>query len=136
MRAPRTKGSKSVAGDVIFDSLFSLKASASRAPTHAKEGVQVELARIDRSISSGASYTMKYLLKTVDGGDALNAEAGLSTPASAATDSVAQAGLFAKTQRSPGKKPKQLSAKQFPEFQDKRKKHAATAKRVDAYRSL
>jgi hypothetical protein len=137
VRNPRAKGSKSTAGDVIFDSLCALKASASRAPTHAKEGAQVELARIDRSISSGASYAMKYLLKTVDGGDAINAEAGLFTPTpSAATDTVAQAGLFAELQSGPGKKPKQPSAKQLAEFQDKRAKHAATAKRVDAYRSL
>jgi hypothetical protein len=54
---------------------------------------------------------MKYLLKTVDGGDALNA----------------QAGLFADSG---------VSAKELTELQDKRAKHLATAKRVDAYRSL
>jgi hypothetical protein len=112
----KTKGAakstpKPSAPDVIFDSLDALKTNALRAPTHAKEGAQVELARIDRSISSGASYAMKYLLKTVDGGDELNADAGLFTDAG-------------------------ISAKQQAEIQAKRAKHAAIAKRVDAYRSL
>ena len=129
------------ASDVIFDTLDALKASASRAPTHAKEGAQVELARIDRSISSGASYAMKYLLKTVDGGDQLNVEAGLFTPAgtpaaSAEPAAATQAGLFAEIQISAGKNPKPATPKQLEEFQAKRAKHAATAKRVDAYRSL
>lgn len=113
VRAPRAKGSKAAAGDVIFDSLDALKASTSRTPTHAKEGAQVELARIDRSISSGASYAMKYLLKTVDGGEPLNAEAGLFPELDAAVT-------------------RQKSAQQ----QQKRAEHLAAAKRVDAYRSL
>jgi hypothetical protein len=132
---------KSSVSDVIFDSLDALKALASRAPTHAKEGSQVELARIDRSISGGASYAMKYLLKTVDGGDTLNAEAGLFTPAgepvaSAELDAAAQAGLFAEIQLSTVKKAKQPTPQQLAELNDKRAKHGATAKRVDAYRSL
>jgi hypothetical protein len=139
VRNPRAKGSKSAAGDVIFDSLCALKASASRAPTHVKEGAQVALARIDRSISSGASYAMKYLLKTVDGGDQLNAETGLLTEAGAtraAAEPAVQPGLFADILGTPSKQAKKPTPKQAAEFQDKRAKHAATAKRVDAYRSL
>lgn len=101
--------------DVMYDTLEDLKAGNGRpaAATVSKngstrtEGSQVEFARIDRSISSGASYAMKYLLKTVDGGDALNNDAGLFDAAD-------------------------LS----PEALEKRAKHAAAAKRVDAYRSL
>ena len=93
--------------DQMYDTLQSLKAGQVRSPSHAKEGAQVEFALIDRSISSGASYAMKYLLKTVDGGDALNNEAGLFD-----------------------------AADLTPEAKEKRAKHAATAKRVDAYRSL
>ncbi|SFH85499.1 Bacteriophage replication gene A protein (GPA) [Collimonas sp. OK307] len=65
------------AGDVMYDTRARLAVDESRPLTHAKEGAQVELSRIDRSISSGASYAMKYLLKTVDAGDELNLEAGL-----------------------------------------------------------
>ena len=108
VRAPRVKGA---AGDIIYDSLGALKAGISRAPSHTKEGAQVELARIDRSISSGASYAMKYLLKTVDGGDTLNAEAGLFPDDADGTT---------------------LSPEQI----KRRQEHLATAKRVDAYRSL
>lgn len=111
VRAPRAKGAASTAGDVIYDSIDSLKARISRAPTHAKEGSQVELARIDRSISSGASYAMKYLLKTVDGGESLNAEARLFPDDADGTT---------------------LSPEQI----KRRQEHLATAKRVDAYRSL
>ena len=112
VRAPRAKGSTSAAGDRIFDTLKDLKAKASRAPRHAKEGAQVELARIDRKISSGASYAMKYLLKTVDGGDQLNAQTGLFPENPAASPA--------------------LSAKQ----KKRRAEHLAAAKRVDAYRAL
>ena len=103
----------SSAGDVIFETLDALKASASRVPTHAKEGAQVELARIDRSISSGASYAMKYMLKTVDGGDALNTEAGLFPETDIAT-----------------------TPQQTKEKAELRAQHVAAARRVDAYRSL
>jgi len=64
-------------GDVVYETLQDLRTLVGRRPTHPKEGAQVELACIDRSISSGASYAMKYLLKTVDGGDALNQEMGV-----------------------------------------------------------
>jgi hypothetical protein len=101
------------AGDVIFDSLAALQAHAGRAPTSAKEGAQVELSRIDRRISSGASYAMKYMLKTVDAGDVINTEAGLFPELGA------------------GATPKQNQAQA-----ERRAKHLAAAKRVDAYRSL
>lgn len=39
-------------GHRIYDSLEHLKSGSGRAPTHAKEGAQVELARIDRKISA------------------------------------------------------------------------------------
>ncbi|MCP9759393.1 hypothetical protein EGI20_08730 [Aquitalea sp. S1-19] len=55
--------------DRMFDCRTDLVEGKGRALTHVKEGAQVELARIDRSISGGASYAMKYLLKTVDGGE-------------------------------------------------------------------
>jgi hypothetical protein len=125
IRNSRTKSSKKAvkitaplftlasAGDVIFATLDALKARAGRAPTHAKEGAQVELARIDRSISSGASYAMKYMLKTVDGGEQLNKSAGLFPDAELAV-----------TPAQTEKQAKRLAA------------HEASAKRVDAYRSL
>lgn len=106
------KGS-TTGSDTMFDSLTALKARASRALTHAKEGAQVELARIDRRISSGASYAMKYLLKTVDAGDEFNKGVG----------------LFPETNS--GSSKAQLEARNR-----KREQHAATSKRVDAYRSL
>lgn len=112
-----TKHAKSAAlssaGDVIFASLDDLKAHAGRAPTHAKEGAQVELARIDRSISSGASYAMKYLLKTVDGGEKLNKEAGLFPEMDASA-----------------------TPKHTAEQEARIAEHAATAQRVDAFRCL
>lgn len=83
-------------GDVVYETLQDLRARVGRRPTHPKEGSQVELACIDRSISSGASYAMKYLLKTVDGGEKLNEEVGVVGDQT----------------------------------------HLATARRVDAYRSL
>lgn len=104
VRTPRTTTEH--AGSIMFDTLDALRANAFRTPTHAKEGAQVELARIDRSISSGASYAMKYLLKTVDGGAELNQQVGLFGDATTAAD------------------------------QRKQAEHLATAERVDAYRSL
>ena len=77
IKAPSRKGTKNTAADVIFDSREHLLANSARPVTHAKEGAQVEVSRINREISSGASYAMKYLLKTVDAGDALNQQAGL-----------------------------------------------------------
>ena len=77
VRNPKPKHGHQLVRDTIYESLDALRARSSRLPTHPKEGAQVELARIDRSISSGASYAMKYLLKTVDGGDKLNEQCGL-----------------------------------------------------------
>jgi hypothetical protein len=77
IRAPSRKGTKNTADDVMFDTREHLLGDAPRALTHAEEGAQVEVSRINRDISSGASYAMKYLLKTVDAGDELNKQAGL-----------------------------------------------------------
>lgn len=106
IRAPSRKGQKLHPDDRIYATQTDLLAGGGRVPTHAKEGAQVELSRIDRSISSGASYAMKYLLKTVDAGDQLNKEVDLF-----------------------GAAPADDEAKQ-------RAQHQATAQRVDAYRSL
>lgn len=71
-----------------------------------KEGAQTEWARIDRSISNGATYIMKYLLKTVDAGEQMNKEVGLFDD----------------------EPPK--------EAEKARHDHAASCARVDAYRSV
>ncbi|MFP3186383.1 MAG: replication endonuclease, partial [Paraburkholderia sp.] len=107
VRAPSRQGEKNTANDRIFDSRADLFARVSRPLTYANEGAQVELSRIDRSISNGASYAMKYLLKTVDAGEQLNNEVG----------------LFPDIENDAEKKAK-------------RKEHKAAARRVDAYRSL
>lgn len=106
---------KARAENVMYDTLEDLKAGNGRPSvvtvlkngSEKYEGSQVEFARINRDISSGASYAMKYLLKTVDGGDALNNDAGLFDAADLSSETL-----------------------------EKRAKHAAAAKRVDAYRSL
>lgn len=113
LRKARGANSAATANDSMFDSLSALKARASRALTHGKEGAQVELARIDRSISSGASYAMKYLLKTVDAGNELNQDVGLFP----STDSSS-------------------TMKELEAVDRTREQHAAIARRVDAYRSL
>ena len=100
-------------GHRIYDSLEHLKSGSGRAPTHAKEGAQVELARIDRKISSGASYAMKYLFKTVKAGTELERAAGLLPAEDVVLPNKAQQALDAK-----------------------RAKQEATAERVDAFRSL
>jgi len=109
VRAPSRKGQKNTDGDRMFDSRADLLAESARPLRYAKEGAQVELSRIDRAISSGASYAMKYLLKTVDAGDELNKEVG----------------LFPELENEDDAKKKAT-----------RKKHRATARRVDAYRSI
>lgn len=104
IRALSCKGVKNHSGDRIFESPQDLSDENGRPLKYPKEGAQVELSRIDRRFSNGASYAMKYLLKTVDAGNKLNKEVGL-----------------------------------FPETEDaaeKKARHKATAKRVDAYRSL
>lgn len=100
-------------GHRIYDRLEHLKSGTGRAPTHAKEGAQVELARIDRKISSGASYAMKYLLKTVKAGTELQQAAGLLPREGVVLPDKAQQALDAK-----------------------RAKQEATAQRVDAFRGL
>jgi hypothetical protein len=85
VRAPSRRGDKNTSGDVMFDCRDDLLVDGSRPVAHAKEGAQVEVSRINRDISSGASYAMKYLLKTVDGGDDLNRQAGLFPDEDAAT---------------------------------------------------
>ena len=106
IRAPSWKGQKHHPDDRIYVTRADLLGGTGRAPTHAKEGAQIELSRIDRSISSGASYAMKYLLKTVDASDKLNQKADLFGNIPAA------------------------------ELKEKQKKHQESAQRVDAYRSL
>jgi hypothetical protein len=93
----------------MYDTRADLLAGTGRLPAYPKDGAQVEVSRIDRAISSGASYAMKYLLKTVDGGDELSREVG----------------LFAAPEGESG------CAKM-----DKREQHRETARRVDAFRSL
>ena len=121
---------------VMYDTLGELSAGVSRAARHAKEGAQVELARIDRRISSGASYAMKYLLKTVDGGDTLNAQVGLFASGAQAIQPELQTSLFGESAGSSTTLAPKSSPKQEAQLQKKRQQHLATAKRVDAYRSL
>ena len=77
LRLPTKKGEKTGSRDIIFSSGKALHDGLGRCPKHPKEGAQVELSCIDRAISSGASYAMKYLLKTVEAGDELNTQVGL-----------------------------------------------------------
>ncbi len=114
LRTPGHRGKKRHTDDVIFETRAALLAGESRPVTHAKEGAQVEVAKIDRSISSGASYVMKYLLKTVDGGEPLNQ----------------QADLFGDAHQSV------LSQAEAKARDEKRRAHQESARRVDAYRSL
>lgn len=114
VRAPSRRGETAHAGDVMFDSRGDALTGASRPLTHPKEGAQVEVSKIDRSISSGASYAMKYLLKTVDGGEPLNKQVDLFGDAEQGDTS------------DDAKKARQA----------KRKAHQESARRVDAYRSL
>jgi hypothetical protein len=121
---------------VMFDTADELRAGVSRPARHAKEGAQVELARIDRRISSGASYAMKYLLKTVDGGDTLNAEVGLFASGAKATRPELQTSIFDESASDPAALARKRSPQQEAEFKKKRAQHLTTARRVDAYRSL
>jgi hypothetical protein len=77
VRAPSKRGEKNTKDDRMFDSRQDVIDKCSRPLTHAKEGAQVEVSRINRDISSGAGYAMKYLLKTVDAGDELNKQVAL-----------------------------------------------------------
>lgn len=77
IRAPSRRGEKNTHDDRMFDSRQDVIDELSRPLTHAKEGAQVEVSRINRDISSGAGYAMKYLLKTVDAGEELNKQVGL-----------------------------------------------------------
>lgn len=86
VRSPSaTDSGKPAPVDTIYDTRDNLLTGTSRPLRHPNEGAQVEVSRIDRNISSGASYAMKYLLKTVDAGDELNREAGLFAGDDAAT---------------------------------------------------
>lgn len=106
VRSPGTSPKSTPRSD-YYDTAVDLKAGSGRKAAYPKEGAQTEWARIDRSISSGATYAMKYLLKTVDAGTTLNDEVGLF-------DGVTDAG---------DKK----------EAQDA---HQQACKRVDAYRGV
>lgn len=109
VRAPSRRGEKNTEDDRMFDTRADLLAGTGRPLAYPKEGAQVELSRIDRSISSGASYAMKYLLKTVDAGEELNREVGLFPELEGESDS---------------------------EKKEKHKQHRDAARRVDAFRSL
>ena len=104
--------------DIIYDSLESLVDNKGRAPV-GNEGAQVDFVHIDRSISSGASYAMKYLLKTVDA----------SAPVSAKKKA-------AKKNAPPANPVKVETEEETEEESKKRLEHKAVARRVDAYRSL
>lgn len=106
VRAGGSRARSSMATDLMFDTRDALLRGLGRPPAYSREGAQVELSRIDRDISSGASYAMKYLLKTVDAGGELSQKVG----------------LFSES----GDEQQQL----------KRKRHQETARRVDAFRAL
>lgn len=63
---PNRKGEKKQHCDEIYENRVALINGQLRAVYHAKEGAQVELSRIDRSISTGASYALKYVLKSLN----------------------------------------------------------------------
>lgn len=107
VRVPNRKGEDRSNSDVVFDTQADLRAHTGRPLAHAKEGAQVEFSRINRKLSSGASYAMKYLLKTVDTGD----------------DLIEDVGLLPSAEDGAGRKAA-------------RKAHKKTARRVDAYRAL
>lgn len=112
LRAPSRRGQRVNPRDVMFETRDDVLAGMGRPLTHPKEGAQVEVSRIDPAISSGASYAMKYLLKTVDGGEPLNNQVNLFGDAAGSDPSAAT------------------------EQDEKRKAHQQTAKRVDAWRAL
>lgn len=112
LRAPSRRGQRVNPNDVMFETRDDVLAGMGRPLTHPKEGAQVEVSRIDPAISSGASYAMKYLLKTVDGGEPSNRQVDLLGDVDGADPS------------------------QSPELAEKREAHQQTAKRVDAWRSL
>lgn len=101
------KSSKATGRSDYYDTVADLKSGSGRNAAYPKEGAQTEWARIVRSISSGATYAMKYLLKTVDAGTALNDEVGLF-------DDHADAGQKSEAQEA----------------------HQQACKRVDAYRGV
>lgn len=78
VRTPYRKGENKTHLDVMYEDRAALVSAKPRRLTHAKEGAQVELSRIDRSISSGASYAMKYLLKSVNVSDEFNKQIGIT----------------------------------------------------------
>lgn len=79
LRAPHKKGEDNSHLDIMYENRSAFMSSDSRPLTHKKEGAQVELSRIDPTISSGASYAMKYLLKTANVGDELVSQIGTNT---------------------------------------------------------
>lgn len=64
IRTPHRKGENRSHLDKIFETRLKLLDGKSRAAISPKEGAQVELSRIDRAISTGASYALKYVLKS------------------------------------------------------------------------
>ena len=66
IRSPESDTSTSK--DVIYKSRADLASGICVPFQNAGEGAQVEFSRIDRKLSSGASYVMKYLIKTLPSG--------------------------------------------------------------------
>lgn len=62
--------------DKMYDSRHDLINDIWRAPRNSKEGAQVELSKIDRSISSGAAYAMKYVMKSINVSNELKQQIG------------------------------------------------------------
>ena len=114
LRSPSRKGQRPHGKDVIYETRADVLAGNSR-PLHTpKEGAQVEVSRIDPTISSGASYAMKYLLKTVDGGESL----------------VREVDLFGERSNAARTEDEIKAA------EDKRRKHEQAVERVDGWRAL
>ncbi len=114
LRSPSRKGQPPASKDVIYDTRADVLAGHGRPLNTPKEGAQVEVSKIDPSISSGASYAMKYLLKTVDGGEPLAKEVDLFGERTTTTATEDE---------------KKAAA-------DKRRKHQQAVERVDGWRAL
>lgn len=71
IRTPNRKGEKKQHCDEIYEDRVALINDQPRTVNHPKEGAQVELSRIDRAISTGASYVLKYVMKSINVDDKL-----------------------------------------------------------------
>jgi len=63
VRSPAVAGEPSA--DIVYENQKDFIAGRGIPSSLASKGVQVELSRIDRKLSSGASYVMKYIMKTL-----------------------------------------------------------------------